>query len=501
MKQRDVVLDSSPLAQYMASQNIDAEACSPTDLAPVTPTPLSPTDSFWNGLFRRRRARTRLAAFDAAYARVLGDEGYASLERDFGDVASGLREERPPLAWEKLVGGVTAAVVGVAVGFLTGYWGLAGGVVAMAGVVAIQRRRRRDEGSPPEAIERAEVAAARLLARAKKAVGLVREVELVVRGYRVGATVQSPVSLVEAGEARHLVQLREVCRETLVAICAQAKLLLLAMRSNCSALVKADIDSTVAMSDAAVDSSSSSIQSLSTMLRVAEAVRTNVSLIALRVSLFGVDLPDFDGYVSACVLGADRIRDVLQIDWRPKKKKVNERGRAVLHPSIAALQSGLRTIGAKSVLFEELLLVSDGNDARVEDLKKSISVELANLASEWEFRNRPKPINIEPAVQPASVANEVETVSYGNLDIDVIGAGGGRETGKKVNAAELSDLLQVYEGRARNDDEPERKPMVPREERIRLMYERKAAEEAAHAEKRVVSTLMSELENVLQAKK
>jgi hypothetical protein len=199
----------------------------------------------------------------------------------------------------------------------------------------------------------------------------------------------------------------------------------------------------------------------------------------------------------ACTVAAGRIQDARSIDWRRDNAKAGKAA-PVLDPAIAALQSGLRTLGAKSTLFGE---THDGEEQA--KLRDQIGADLARLAEEWQHQcsNLHSRAEVPSPPRLRQVAGDVETTTTaGGLQIDVFG-GGAKERAAVSAPANLEQLLEVYEARVVAEEEEScRMPTKSREERIREMYERKAAEEHARAASRTVSALMSELENVLHAK-
>jgi hypothetical protein len=495
MSLRDVVLEDSPLAQYLASQNVDVPrvtagaADAPSGRGLRVPAFLSV-----------RRVAARLPLFNECYRRVVGGGEEAALERRFPDVKSALREEQAvprvaPVWLAMAVGG--AVLVTVTVGVWLGLLVLA--LLLWLGSEPLHPL------PPPPAVEALAAAFLRLDKQLRKSVCMVREVELVARGYRVGSTVQSPVSLLEAaesGEARRLAQLRLVCRDGVQSVMKAAEQMLQSVDCR-NVVVSFDVAQLLELVRG-VDTADATLQNMATWVRALHLVSMGLCVLTLRIVLVDAShervlVPLLKSTAEACFAAADRIQDARSVDWRRDPAKAGKAA-PVLDPAIAALQSGLRTLGAKSTLFGET-----ANGEEQAKLREQIGADLSRLAEEWQHQCENLQSRAGAAVssppRPRQAAGDVETTTTaGGLQIDVFG-GGVKERGAVSAPANLEQLLEVYEARiAGEEEEGCRIPTKSREERIREMYERKAAEEHARAASRTVSALMSELENVLHAK-
>jgi hypothetical protein len=502
--ERDVVFVDSPFSRYLAENNLEPppdSVFSSLGQSEKVAT-CSKRKGFSTWLFRYSRALA-LSVCNIAYRTVTGNTDVL-LEEDFADIKSALREEIPELTipWFVSVLFLCGGVISVAWSWLFGLFFFGLGFVA--GVVVWRRRNIEGHVSSIVAMHEGFVALEKQL---KKSLNVIREVELVSRGFRIGATVQSPVSLVELSQSgsqneRHLAQLRNVCAETARRLFSCAKALLDDIGTLPWPTLSFDVQQLRLMLTEVARIDDQTIKGLSTTVRLVHLLGAGICVVMLRCLLLTSDLSasrQVQVVTLACIEEAGRLSDARLVDWR-KKATHHSNSDMPLVPALGALQAGLRTIGARSVLFADLLRGGKAEDAEQEGV--AISAELSSLASEWDFRRqaaeqRKVSADVEYVVPPV---RNVETVLVGGLEVEVIGEG--QQVSKApCSAEELNDLLKVYEIRSRSEEEVCRVPILSREERIREMYERKAAEERQQSEARAVYALIDELENVLKKRR
>ncbi len=500
MMMRDVVFDDSPLGQYLASQQLQVPQAPPAAMLQPA-TSCSGSMRWLRRVFFRRRVAALLPSCNDSYRRVVGATEEASLERDYADVKSVLKDEQ--VVWPVWGGAaVVVAALGTAMAGSSWWMALMLFLVGMGCIVAAQSNLVMGSNTlTADALSGAFVAVEKQL---KKSVSLIREVELVARGYRIGATVQSPAALLEdaeRGNARRLEQLRWACKEAVESVLRVARAYFVGLRVSHGSLAT-DVGQMLQLIDGLnVATCGCTIQNLSEWTRAVHVLGMGLSIVHVRASLLYPRQSSFlslshDGIVAACEAATAQLRDARSVNWRSKTASVTIAKQKSLDPAIAALQSGIRTLGAKSVLFGELTSAEDKAEA-----KRCIGVELGKLLDEWNFQcekqNQTARRDEEDPARPRQ-AVQTETKLVGGLEIDVIGGEKEESGARQATPLDLEGILQIYEARTASvENEEVRLPTKSREERIKEMYERKAAEESARAELRVVSALMSELENVL----
>jgi hypothetical protein len=492
--EQNVLFSDSPLAKYLSDAGENVLVTDAPELKAKKEEEDDDNAGVSRWLFRRPIANA-MPEFDAIYATMMGSED-RHLESDFPDVKSALREERSEffVPWQSV--GMCALGAAVALLLSSGV-GLA--VVLVWWWLFVPSRN-------PKIVREVHDAFARLEKQVGKSVSLVREVELVSRGYRVGATVQSPVSLVEASSGmsdgdRFLARLRKTVLVELDCVFSAVEQLL----PDFQASFEVDVDEIRRILKESHEFQDVTLQSLAVQFRALKLVQVCMCTLMLRSILLAPSRKvrmHAEHLVKVCAKSAGRVSDARLIDW---KRKASDRGQSARNrsePAIGALQAGLRTIGAKTVLLEELLKQGKTEEAELE--RASVSSELSRLLRDWDFDwKRPKVC--DEVVSGASVPfqpSRTETVEMGGLQTDVIGDVQPESRVGLPHNQQIEDILKIYEARIQESgEEKNRVPVMSREERIREMYERRAREERAQAESRAVYALIDELENVLQKKK
>jgi hypothetical protein len=447
------------------------------------------------------------ARHNECYAALLGSEE-AHLERDFPDVRDGLRS--PVLAgrpWWTI--GLLAAVAFVATLVAPIRWAL--GATLGFGFITphVWWRGPRTHDEHIAAVKRVFNELGAFADCVKLSLNVVREVELVSRGYRVGA-VLSPVSRLEKageGEQRKLEIVRRCAAESLESARASALELLRSLSASCSR----DVHPAVAVDLEALSSGlglwtcrDSSLQSLSEGYARLCHFTMRVLIMELRLGALRGDgaaplIGPLAEFGRVCTVCTARLSDVTSAsgDWRLPSREAD-----LPAPLLSGgLTAALRTLGARLKLLEA---PSEATALVVEAIGRDVVV----LNEEWEslrerllgqHQSSPSALATEQPTPFRSAVPEHSLERLGCLEVEVIGDGSAATSAPEPRSSEareaaLEQVLQMY---LSEEDTSTRRPTESREQRIEAMRVRKTAEEAALSETRAVYSLMSELQQVL----
>ncbi len=494
--EQDVLFEDSPLAQYLRRQSADGAT-----QARLEPNPVL-----------LKQAKSPAAAgvsdedagpADHCYAVLLG-RADARLAEDFADVREAVSHP-PDARSRRTLMAVLTMMLPLLVATLGWVLGCAVAVAALASLLELPSWwLARGRAQHLAAVEAAFHELSAFVDCAQLSLSVVREVELVSRGYRVGA-VLSPASRLE-GDRRRLEVVRRCLAESLGAVrkAALQAVLAIVQRPKHAALA-VDLEA-VAAGLADSGANDTALHALSegharlchfAMRALILQLRAAVARLVEPRSL----LPSMRQLRTVCAASAATLRDVNSAtdDWRVP---------AASAPPVNALTAGvvaaLRTLGARVKLLTE----GDEDGSR---LLQALERDVAVLNDEWlvlrarlsehdaapQLQQPPPPQQQQP---PPPLPPEHVLERLGVLDVEVIGD---RATTPALHPqsaaareAALEQVLQMYLGDGGEEGAP-RKPQQSREERIEAMRTRKAAEEAAMAESRAVYALISELQHVL----
>ena len=484
-----VLLDNSPLANYIKSFDPNVETVDIEEEEELEKTK--------NVVSGHGVVCKRLALFNKVYQDILQDD-CSCLEEDFADVMNGKMEEgRTFLYWDLLV----CLLVIIACSLFWKYYV----IICLPFVLYLWNGRRNREKFVLSGIERCHTSIQKFYIAMKHTLNLVREVELVNRGFRVGLTTQSPLSLM-AKELRCLRLQRASLEESWNAFKENMLRLLSEIRPKYSSL-NSDLKSVVCL--LRETQYEDSIQRISKICDVTQICGSMGMIIVLRSLFLGCfsSISSLSVLETFCNVQTKRIQRNREtaMDWRTTPKERREHPSDFSSKQIASLQSSIRTIGAKTVLLNEL------KREKKEWKEEAMFVlrELEHAVIEWKCFCFDDDSSVEKTEEPKEKEKEIclerSTSSKNGLEIDVIGEKA--ETAQKEtqkSEQSLSDILEVFLSKGRdeeNDGEKEvRKPSKSREDRILEMKQRMREEENARQNARSLHVLMRELEDVIKKK-
>ena len=491
----EIVFDGSPLARYLEEQSQKPLNAAATQALPEVNHVASVTRPNQSQHTERLEA---FNAFNALYRQLVGPD--ARMELDYADVAVALREgpHRASRWW--LVG---LAVLSVLCWYFFGF--VVSLLLSLTSTIFLWSQYR--ERAPPiESVLATQSALARLGAAWKKSLNMVREVELVARGYRLGNKLANNVE--QSGRFCNV--LHEACIDAAqeVHTMMQSSVVRLACKNKERTLL------TLCGLDYDLEQLERTLQTppnaLSAQTRQLLSAGMMLLVLSLRISFAKPNLQTFlENQLSAiaelCSRHADRIEIYQRIDWREEKTTATVTDSAKrISREMEMLRSSIRTLGAKSVLFEEYRQME--NEAEMNRVRSSISDDIAQLAVDFQLLSHP---SLKAQSEPSFIHEPVDSLSsvVNGLEMDVFGSGTSLAKNGHLRDDEnnLDRVMQVYlsMGRSETDESVEEvtKPRIPRAQRIEEMKRRKIEEEARRSESMSVYNLMGELESVLKMRK
>lgn len=497
-----ILLDGSPAAAYLKGERakcrglVEAHGAPEAlpnlehrfvrldaDLSPLPPPVAVGADPVVDG------------AYDRVYRLLVGSQ-VASLSADFADVAHGRSQ---PSWWRWYRWWMLAACVLIAA--WAGSWLP---VVLLGGAAGLVLPfRLRAEALHANAVQTTHEALSAYTDACKRALLFVREVELVVRGFRVGASYLAPVSAMEHGRRRNAEALRVALS------CSHEKLsvLLRSWLQQCERgafpTVHVDVRHLLELLNTVHNvPDPESIAALAHAHSVVCEVAAHVLLLHVRLGAAGQcsvalllwALRTLDAEARSATARVALMRAQCH-DWRAP---ANLAGPVSAVGPASALLAAVRTIGAKVALLHE------GQQA-------DLSGDIAWLQEEWSAWCTPAPVpQCVDAVAPASTVlvplpEPRAMTRMGGLEVDVIGDSSAFSPPPRTirNEDALERVLEAYlqdEGGGARAEES-RRPTESREDRIAAMKARRAREDAARAEANAVRSLIGELQDVLQTRK
>lgn len=489
----DLLFEDSPLGRYIQDVAPDVVLSNETSFVPKESKDKKKKKCVLINSLKKMPLSLRLPWYNDFYQELMNDPD-CFLEKDFPDVLSALREE------SKLDSRAIQGIVFLVVVLLVSYFWSWKFLPCL--VLLFFWGKRKDEKGTLHELEQDVKSLGRLKASMRHSLSLIREVELVSRGFRVGLTVQSPLSLM-CKEIRHLRLLRETFKESWLSykLCVSkmlesfAKCQRLSLRNDVE-LVQQLVDGTTYMS---------SVQSMANICEVVNVVGVNVFVIALRGLLLeerAIKMEEFRKFGRFCEEYAMRFSDVRGVcrKWNVPVGKKTQKKELFASNAVSSLQSSLKTIDAK------IVLLCDRKDEKEENLSEdalSILEDLKIAYVEWErFCNEDKKIEKIEEDRKFVLEAEVKTAHSNGLEIDVIGEVR-KENEQQEIVNNLNKVIEFYlssEGTKETDEDAREnhKPKKSREERIKEMKQRKKDEEIRIEKTRTLDVLMSELENVLK---